>query len=71
MGGALKTYTIEELINGYENDIAARINGGQYYGGYDFSISNSTTPVFNDLIGEISESVYGIYTGSNGIDEIA
>lgn len=55
MGGALRTYTAQELINGYENDIAARVNGGQYYGGYDFSIANATTPVFNELIGTVSD----------------
>lgn len=71
MGGALKTYTAEQLMNGYENDIAAKINGGQYYGGYDFSICNDTTPVFNDMLGSVSEATYGIYTGSNGVDEIA
>ena len=28
LGGALKTYTAMDLINGYENDIAAKVNGG-------------------------------------------
>ena len=70
LGGALKSYTAMDLINGYENDIAERVNGGQYYGGYDFSITNSTTPVFNEMVGEVSNAVYGVYTGSNGVDEI-
>ena len=68
MGGALKNYDFEELINGYKNDIADRINGGQYYAGNDFSISNTTTPVFNERIDEVSNAIYGMYTGSNGIE---
>ena len=71
MGGGLKTYTDTSiLIDGYEDDIASRINGGEYYGGYDFSLTNATTPVFNDNYGGVAEANYGLYTGSHGLDEI-
>ena len=32
MGGSYKTYQgTQELLNGYENDVAARVNGGSFY----------------------------------------
>ena len=58
------------MIAGYDNEVADRVNGGQYYGGYDFSLSSGTTPVFNEHYGGASKGVYGIYTGSIGLDEI-
>ena len=41
MGGALKEYSgAEELLNGFESDVASRVNGGLYYAGNDFSLSS-------------------------------
>ena len=74
MGNSFKTYSgtqgTTDLIYGYENDIASRVNGGLYYAGNDFSISEATTPVFNNNYGGASEGIWGIYTGSLGDEKI-
>ena len=72
MGGSLKTYSsITELIDGFDNNIAARINGGQYYAGYDFSLSSDTTPVFNEKHGSGSKMIYTLHTGFNHLNSVA
>jgi hypothetical protein len=58
------------MLNGYVNDVAAKVNGGTYSLGNDFSLYNVTTPIQNDRIGFQSSVDYGTYTGSNGVDEI-
>jgi len=71
MEGSFKTYAgTGDLITGYNNTIADKINGGQYYGGYDFSLSPETTPVFNEKFGGVSRGILGMYTGSLSLDSI-
>ena len=47
-GGAFKNYTASDLVMGYENDVAAKANGGDYLLGDDFNLINATTPLMND-----------------------
>lgn len=63
-GSAYATYTIEELLWGFETDVADKINGGAFFRGTDYRLVNTTTPIFNDQIGTVSEAYYGVYTGS-------
>ena len=71
MEGSFSTYSgTDDLINGYNNTIADKVNGGQYYGGYDFSLSPETTPVFNEMFGGVSKGIIGMYTGSLSLDSI-
>jgi len=58
------------MLDGFENDVADKVNGGSYFSGNDFSLSKMTTPIRNDIKGFQSNVPYGTYTGSNGIDEI-
>ncbi len=69
-GGAYATIKIEDLLYGYESDIAGKINGGDYLLGDDFALSNMTTPIINDQKGFGSAVNFGMLTGSNGVDEI-
>ena len=44
-GGSYSRYSgTEELINGEVSDVAEKVNGEEYFSGYDFSLSNATTP---------------------------
>lgn len=56
------------MLDGYENDIAAKINGGNYFSGNTYDLSSLTTPIRTEVIGPLVD--YGMYTGSNGVDEI-
>jgi len=58
------------MLNGFVNTVAAKVNGGEYFLGNDFSLYNVTTPIQNDRMGFQSNVSYGLYTGSNGVDEI-
>ena len=58
------------MLDGFENDVADKVNGGSYFNGNDFSLSKMTTPIRNDIKGFQSNVPYGTYTGSNGVDEI-
>ena len=69
-GGAYKKLTLEQALMGYTNDVAEKINGGNYIMGDDFSLLNVTTPIVNDQMGFQSNSSFGLYTGSNGQGEI-
>ena len=65
MGGAYANIAVTDMIQGYNNTEATNINGGSYFQGYSQSLSSWTQPVNRN------ESVeYGMYTGSNGVDEI-
>ena len=65
-GGAYKKLTLYQALMGYKNDVAAKINGGNYIMGDDFSLLNVTTPIVNDQMGFQSNSSFGLYTGSKG-----
>jgi hypothetical protein len=69
-GGAYSKLTMDQVLFGYENDVAAKVNGGDYFFGDDFSLSNMTTPIITDQRGFGSNVSFGLYTGSNGDDEI-
>ena len=69
-GGAFAQIKVSDMLEGYVNDIADKVNGGNYILGNDFSLYNVTTPIQNDRIGFQSNVTYGTYTGSNGVDEI-
>lgn len=43
--------SVHDMLYGFENDVAAKINGGNFYQGNDFSLSNYTAPVINDMSG--------------------
>ena len=70
MGYGYAYINVHDMLYGFENDVAAKINGGQFYQGNDFSLSNFTAPIINDMSGLQASVPYGMYTGSNGIDEI-
>ncbi len=69
-GSAYANIKIQDMLDGFENDVADKVNGGDYYKGNDFSLSKMTTPIRNDIKGFQSNVPYGMYTGSNGVDEI-
>ena len=69
-GGAFIDISVSDMLNGFYNTYAAKINGGSYTLGNDFSLYNVTTPIQNDRLGFQSNVPYGMYTGSNGVDEI-
>jgi len=69
-GGGFVNIKISDMLNGYESDVAAKINGGDYYQGNDFSLSSLATPIRNEIQGLQADVPYGVYTGSNGVDEI-
>lgn len=39
---------MKEILFGYETNSADKINGGNFFGGDEFSLSNIVTPIFND-----------------------
>lgn len=46
--GPYKEYKVSELMEGFENPYAYKINGGDFFAGNDFSLSAITTPYLND-----------------------
>jgi len=63
-------YTPSDLVFGFTNDVADKLNGGDYYNGDDFSLSSVTTPIFNSELGGQSTTVFGMYTGANTLDNL-
>ena len=55
MGGAQHTYKASDFFNGFESVAAKQINGGEFLSGNIYTLSNVTTPVFNDLVGEMAQ----------------
>jgi len=47
-GSAFASYTMTELLMGFENTVADKVNGGDYLLGDDFGLSKETTPIIND-----------------------
>lgn len=45
------------------------INGGNFFSGNDYRLMNQTTPILNDQIGTVSDAIYGVYTGSNLLNQ--
>lgn len=45
------TISVQDMLYGFETDVAAKINGGHFYQGNDFSLSNFTAPIINDMSG--------------------
>jgi hypothetical protein len=45
------------------------IDGGNFFSGNDYRLQNATTPILNDQISTIAEAYWGIYTGSNLINQ--
>lgn len=41
-GGAFADISVSDMLNGYENDVAAKINGGDYFEGDFFGLSALT-----------------------------
>ena len=69
-GSAYSDISVHDMIVGYETDVAANVNGGTFLNGDDFNLSPNTTVLTNDQIGYGTQIEYGMYTGSNGVDEI-
>lgn len=65
MGGAYANIKVEDMLDGYNNTEAANVNGGAYFQGYSQSLTSLTQPVNRVELVE-----YGMYTGSNGVEEI-
>lgn len=42
MGGAYVTIPVSDMLNGFENDVAAKVNGGVYLQGMDNSLTSWT-----------------------------
>jgi len=70
MGGAFAEIKVTDMLNGFYNPIADKVNGGDYMLGNDFSLYDITTPIQNDRMGLQANVAYGLNTGSNGVDEI-
>lgn len=45
------------------------INGGNFFAGNDYLITPATTPILNDQIGAVADSMNGLYTGSNLLNQ--
>jgi len=69
-GGAYADIKVDDLLFGFVSDVASKAEGSNYVLGNYFGISNMTTPIINDQKGFGSNVTFGMYTGSNGIDEI-
>ena len=70
MGGAYVTIPVSDMLNGFENDVAAKVNGGVYLQGLDNSLTSWTQPIQRNFADESRKVEYGMLTGSNGVDEI-
>ena len=69
-GGAFAEIKISDMLNGYVNEYATKMEGGNYTLGSVYSLYNVTAPIQNDRLGFQSNVSYGMFTGSNGVDEI-
>ena len=69
-GSAYADISVHDMIVGYKTDVAANVNGGTFLNGDDFNLSPNCTVLTNDRIGFGTQVEYGMYTGSNGVDEI-
>jgi len=54
MGGSFVIYDIEDFIHGFETEVAAKVNGGDFKQGAFYTLQSSVTPVLNDRIGTMS-----------------
>jgi len=54
MQGYIATFTAQELMFGFTSEIADNVNGGDFWQGSMFDLSNINTPIINDQIGSIS-----------------
>lgn len=70
LGDAYDTYDQVDLIMGYYGQVAYKVNGGDFSYGADFSLSNIVTPVFNDIIGMLSEQQLKIKPGGLNVTEV-
>lgn len=68
-GTPFATYTAAELLWGFETTAADKINGGCFFCGTDYRLVNQVTPILNDQIGTVAEAWYGLYTGSNLLNQ--
>lgn len=48
MQGAIAQFTAQELMFGFTSDIADNVNGGDFWQGNMFDLSNVVTPIIND-----------------------
>ncbi len=55
---------------GFTSDIADNVNGGDFWQGNMFDLSNVVTPIINDQIGPISTTTTGLYTGTWSTDDV-
>ena len=70
MQGAIAKFTAQELMFGFTSDIADNVNGGDFWQGNMFDLSNVVTPIINDQIGPISTTTTGLYTGTWSTDDV-
>lgn len=71
MQGSTTTISKKDYITGYTTNIADKLNGGDFFAGADFDLSNNVTPITNEVKGEIATGKFGVYTGSLGVDEVS
>ena len=71
MGGAYASLTASEIIFGYESDVTAKLNEGDFFEGNLWQLSNYTTPILNDQIGQVANATYGLFSGSNSISRVS
>ena len=69
-GSAYADISVNDMFVGYKTDVADKVNGGTFINGDDFNLSPNCTVLTNNQIGYGSQVEYGMYTGSNGVDEI-
>jgi len=55
MQGAFATYTVEDLLYGFNSTLYTQINTMDLYTGTDSDVTELVTPVLNDHKGPVSE----------------
>ena len=70
MGGAYSMIPECDLIQGFNGTTAAKVNGGDFLSGSDFSLSEAVTPVYNDKVGILTDQYIKMRVSGNNLTEI-
>lgn len=71
MEGPFVNYTSEQLMFGWDSQIIAKANGGNYWQGADFNLETYMTPIINDVNGPLAKTPFGLYAGSFTTDNVS
>lgn len=71
MEGATATYTSQEILFGWENTIAEKVNGGDFWQGADFDTYGWINVIYSTDDWLVANATYNLYSGSLTTDDVS